>query len=121
MSCSASSLSDLPAAVQKTVDKETHGGEILKKSKEGPKYEISFVKMGMTKRIAADETGASRCHRERGHGCAVLAERESGRHAFAGERPVHASDRGRQKCQVSKYVGDDDAIFLRAIAPEPVV
>ena len=50
-------IKDLPPAVQSTVDRETHGGEITKQGKEGKKYEISFVKMGMTKRIAVDENG----------------------------------------------------------------
>lgn len=99
-------VNELPPAVQKTVDRETHGGEILKKGKEGSKYEISFVKMGMTKRIAVDESGTVTEYKDE-----VLLETLPSPAKVA----IEADAAGGELLAVSRYVRGKDVIYRSSV------
>lgn len=99
-------ISNLPPAVQTTVDKETHGGEILKKSKEGKKYEINFVKMGMTKRIAVDEAGLVTEYKDE-----ILLETLPA----PAKAAIEADAKGGELLSVSRYVRGKDVTYRSSV------
>lgn len=99
-------VNELPPAVQRTVDKETHGGEILKKGKEGKKYEISFVKMGMTKRIAVDESGTVTEYKDE-----ILLETLPS----PAKAAIEADAVGGELVAVSRYVRGKDVIYRSSV------
>jgi hypothetical protein len=99
-------VTELPSAVQKTVDRETHGGEILKKGKEGGKYEISFIKMGMTKRIAVDENGVVTEYKDE-----VLLETLPA----PAKAAIEADAVGGELVAVSRYVRGKDVVYRSSV------
>jgi hypothetical protein len=99
-------VNELPPAVQKTVDRETRGGEILKKGKEGKKYEISFVKMGMTKRIAVDENGVVTEYKDE-----VLLETLPA----PAKAAIEVDAVGGELVGVSRYVRGKDVIYRSSV------
>lgn len=99
-------VTELPAAVQKTVDLETQGGEILKKGKEGKKYEISFVKMGLTKRIAVDDSGAVTEYKDE-----ILPEMVPA----PAKAAIEADATGGELLAVSRYVRGKDVLYRSSV------
>jgi hypothetical protein len=99
-------VKSLPPAVQKTVDMETHGGEILKMSTEGKKYEINFIRMGMTHRIAVDDAGVVTEYKDE-----ILLEMLPA----PAKAAIEADARGHELIGVSRYVRGRDVTYRSGV------
>lgn len=99
-------VADLPPAVQKTVDRETHNGEITKKGKEGGKYEISFTRTGMTHRITVNESGAVTEYKDE-----ILIDTLPS----PARNAILADAAGGELMYVSRYVRSKDVIYRSAV------
>jgi hypothetical protein len=99
-------VKELTEAVKKTVDRETHNGEILKMSMEGKKYEINFVRMGTTHRIALDQAGVVTEYKDE-----ILLDMLPAR----AKEAIEADAKGYELLSVSRYVRGKDVIYRSAV------